>query len=118
ERQIGLVSAHQVLELDASPVAAEELSVVVLSDATHCYGVVIDEFQGERELTVRTLDPRLGKVQNISAAALTQDQAPVLIFDVDDLLRSIENLVSGQRLSRIAQGDADENASARKRVLV
>ena len=33
---------------------------------------------GERELVVQPLDPRLGKVKDISAAALMEDGAPVL----------------------------------------
>jgi two-component system sensor histidine kinase and response regulator WspE len=39
----------------------------------------------------------LGKVQNVSAAALMPDGSPLLIIDVDDLIRNIEYIVSGQR---------------------
>jgi two-component system, chemotaxis family, sensor histidine kinase and response regulator WspE len=116
--QVGLVAAHQVLELDGSPPGDGEISIVVLGDKTARYGLVIDRFLGERELVIRALDPRLGKVKNISSAALMPDGSPVLIVDVDDLTRSIENLVSGQRLSRIGSEEDAGAASKRKGVLV
>ena len=76
---------------------------------------VIDRFLGEHALVVRALDPRLGKVEDISAAALMPDQSPVLIIDVEDLARSIENLVSGGRLAHVSPDSdaADGNAQAR-----
>jgi two-component system sensor histidine kinase and response regulator WspE len=118
ELQIGLVTAHQVLGLKPSRTADEEVSVIVLGDKNTHYGVVMDRFLGERELVVRPLDPRLGKVKDISAAALMPDQSPVLIVDVDDLIRSIENLVSGGRLAHVWRGASAAAAHKRKRVLV
>ena len=118
DAQVGLVAAHQVMDLEGSPPAGSEASIVVLGDKTARYGLVIDRFLGERELVVRTLDRRLGKVKNISSAALMPDGSPVLIVDVDDLTRSIENLISGQRLSRIGCEPGAEAARKQKRVLV
>lgn len=116
--QVGLVTARQVLGLEAAPFAADRSSVIVLGDKTGYYGLVVDRFLGERELVVRTLDPRLGKVKNVSSAALMPDGSPILILDVDDLRRSIENLASGQhRLSRVG-GSVAETSTRRKRVLV
>jgi two-component system sensor histidine kinase and response regulator WspE len=66
---------------------------------------------------VRTLDSRLGKVKNISSAALMPDGSPVLIVDVDDLTRSIETLASGQRLSRLGS-ETDTAPRKLKRILV
>jgi two-component system, chemotaxis family, sensor histidine kinase and response regulator WspE len=118
DAQVGLVAAHQAMDLEGSPPAGSEVSIVVLGDKTARYGLVIDRFLGERELVVRTLDPRLGKVKNISSAALMPDGSPVLIVDVDDLTRSIENLISGQRLSRIGSEPDARTARKQKRVLV
>jgi two-component system sensor histidine kinase and response regulator WspE len=118
EEQIGLVAAHQVLELKSPPPPNGEVSIVVLGDKNGRYGLVIDRFLGERELVVRTLDPRLGKVKNISSAALMPDGSPVLIIDVDDLKRSIENLASGQRLFLVGSQTDGETTRKRKRVLV
>jgi len=116
--QVGLVAAHQVLALEGSPPAEGDVSIVVLGDKTARYGLVIDRFLGERELAVRTLDPRLGKVKNISSAALMPDGSPALIVDVDDLTRSIENLASSQGLSRLDSETDSAAAKKRKRVLV
>jgi len=117
QQQIGLVAASQVLELESRP-ANVDVSIIVLGDKTAHYGLVVDRFLGEQELVVRTLDPRLGKVQNISAAALMPDGSPVLIIDVDDLIRHIENVASGARLTPIGGNDGVEAKGTRKRVLV
>ena len=118
DQQVGLVTAHQVLGQEEPHGTDGELPVIVLGEKNKRYGVVIDRFIGERELVVRPLDPRLGKVKDISAAALMPDQTPVLIIDVDDLLRSIENLVSGGRLAHVSRGATKTTAKTRKRVLV
>ena len=55
--------------------------------------------------------------EDISAGALLDDGAPVLIVDVDDLLRSIARLASDGRLAA-PEPAAAEPPSARKRVLV
>lgn len=118
EERIGLVAARQVLNLEESPILAGEASIIVLGNKAARYGLLIDRFLGERELVVRTLDPRLGKVKNISSAALMPDGSPVLIVDVDDLKRSIESLASSQRLSRVTSGAGTEALKKRKHVLV
>ena len=101
-QSVGLVAAHQILELDPPTAAPDELSVVILGESTRRIGVVVGQFLGERELVVQTLDPRLGKLKNISAAAILADRTPVLIVDVDDLLRSVELLASGSRLGKLS----------------
>jgi two-component system, chemotaxis family, sensor histidine kinase and response regulator WspE len=118
EEQIGLVAAHQTLDLGDPPPIDGEVSIIVLGDSAGRYGLVIDRFIGERELVVRALDPRLGKVKNISAAALMQDGSPVLIVDIDDLKHSIENLESGPRLFRVGPQKGAEEERKRKHVLV
>jgi two-component system sensor histidine kinase and response regulator WspE len=115
DEQIWLLTAHQVLEYDQAAPAGEELAVVVLSDRTHRYGVVVDRFLGQRELVVQPLDARLGKVCDISAAALMEDGAPVLIINVEDMLHSIEKLANDGRLTGL---EPLENQARRpKRVL-
>ena len=116
--QVGLVTAHQALGLDNSLVSSSEASVIVLGDKTAYHGLVVDRFLGERELVVRTLDPRLGKVKNISSAALMPDGSPILIMDVDDLKRSIETIASGQQLREVRVESEAETVTNRKRVLV
>ncbi|MDB6021984.1 MAG: cheW-like domain protein, partial [Pedosphaera sp.] len=97
-QQISLLTAHQVLECDERPVENGELSVVVLGERANRHGLVVDRFLGERELVVQALDVRLGKIKNINAGSLMEDGSPVLIIDVDDMLLSIEKLISAGAL--------------------
>ncbi len=118
---VGLVAAHQVLELDPPAATPGELPVVVLGESGRNIGFAVGQLLGERELVVQTLDPRLGKLKNISAGAILADRAPVLIIDVDDLLRSVETLASGSRLGEVRFGagaSAGESPKRRQRVLV
>jgi two-component system sensor histidine kinase and response regulator WspE len=90
-----------------------------VSDRVNKYGIVVDEFLGERNLVVHTIDPRLGKIQDISSASLTENGEPLLIFDVDDLFRSIDIILSGGRLDRLASQQQEKiSAKSSKRVLV
>ncbi len=118
-QHVGLVSAHQILGLEASPAEEEEAAVIMLGERLNCYGVVVDRFLGERNLVVQPLDPRLGKIRDISAGAILNDGSSTLIIDVDDLLRSTDILVSGGRLNKISRSaDAPEDEESGKRILV
>ena len=96
---------------------AGDLPIVILGDRNARYGLIVDRFLGERELVVQPLDPRLGKIKDISAAALMEDGSPVLIVDVDDLVRSIEKLASGGALAKVQRGVLDANSRKQKRIL-
>jgi two-component system sensor histidine kinase and response regulator WspE len=113
----GLVLAAQILEL-AGPPPPDPLPVVVVSDRGQQFGMIVDAFLGERDLEVRPLDPRLGKVADINSASLLESGNPVLIVDVEDLVRSIDNVLSGRRLSRVEFEKLAEEARPRKRILV
>ena len=120
EEQIGLLAAHQVLDCKAEKPPETELPIVVLGDRNARYGLLVDRFLGERELVVQPLDPRLGKVKDISAAALMEDGAPVLIVDVDDMVRSIEKLIASGTLvtnGGINQTAFESTTKKRKRIL-
>jgi two-component system, chemotaxis family, sensor histidine kinase and response regulator WspE len=81
-RQVGLLTAHQLLDCGEPPDFGDDLPVVVMGDRLARYGLVVDRFLGERELVVQSLDMRLGKVRDISAGSLMEDGSPVLIVDV------------------------------------
>ncbi|HEY9725462.1 MAG TPA: hybrid sensor histidine kinase/response regulator [Chroococcales cyanobacterium] len=117
---IGLVAAHQVLELDESPLHSklDILPVAIIRDRSEHYGLVVDRFLDARDLVVRPLDSRLGKVQDISAAAIVEDGSIVLILDVEDLLRSIDQLLADESLSKIGQTSAIIPAKQPQRILV
>jgi two-component system, chemotaxis family, sensor histidine kinase and response regulator WspE len=117
-RPVGLVDASQVLGGTPSPASAAPASIIVIGESANSYGLVVDRFLGERELVVRPLDIRLGKVKDIAAAALMEDGSPVLIIDVEDLRQSVEKLISTGRLNKLPQGVDAIPGKTRKRVLV
>jgi two-component system sensor histidine kinase and response regulator WspE len=114
---VGLVLATQVLELPARPTPAP-LPVVVVSDHGQRFGLIVGAFLGERDLDVRPLDPRLGRIPDVSSASLLENGEPVLILDVEDLVRSIDNLLMGRRLDRIVYGQSAATSRRRRRILV
>lgn len=117
-QNIGLVAGYQILGFDAPKDHGSEISIIVLSDNFNSYGVVVDRLLGEKELVVQELDPRIGKVSDISCGALMEDGAPVLVIDVEDMVRSIDNLLSGGHLDRLSEGESRSEEIRRKRILV
>lgn len=117
-KKIGLVTARQILGYDAAPPTDEMLSVVIVGDQQATFGVVVDDLLGARELVVQPLDPRLGKIKDISAGALMEDGTPLLIIDAEDMLRSMEKLANDNRLDGIQHSAATGEQERKKRILV
>ncbi|HEU5074517.1 MAG TPA: hybrid sensor histidine kinase/response regulator, partial [Polyangiaceae bacterium] len=113
---IALISAQQVLGFGPGALKNDEICLVLIGDRKRRYAVVVDKFLGEHDLVVRPLDQRLGKVQDLAAAAILVDGSPALIIDVEDMLRSIEKLAQSGRIDRL--GHAGGPARQRKRILV
>jgi len=116
---VGLISAREVLDLSSEENAADGLySIVVLGLLESRYGLIVDRFLGEHDLVEKVLHSRLGKVQDISAAAVMDNGSPVLIFDVNDLLHSIARLVDAGKLGRASRRDPATESGVTKRILV
>lgn len=115
---IALIDIRDVLDIGEPGSHYSELPVVVVSDRTNLYGLLVDKFLGEYDLVVRPLDPRLGKVPDISAAAVMLDGSPVLIFDVEDMIRSIDNLVNERHLHKVNELAQAAKDMPIKRILV
>ncbi|MGU7838344.1 response regulator [Burkholderia sp. AW33-5] len=117
-RRAGLVGAHQLLDAGEPNVARASTAVVVVGGEPELYGVAVDRFLGERMLVVQPLDSRLNKIQNIAAGALLENGDPVLIVDVEDLIRSVDKLVRGGQLAKLKRDPQLALADRRRRVLV
>jgi two-component system sensor histidine kinase and response regulator WspE len=52
------------------------------------FAFAVDRLVDQAELSVRRLDPRLGKIPGISAASLDENGLPMLILDMDDLIQT------------------------------
>jgi two-component system sensor histidine kinase and response regulator WspE len=118
-RPVGLVSAAQLLQRpETATPDADTVPVVIIGEQDRVYGIAVDRLLGERMLVVQPLAQALGKIKDIAAGSLTDDGTPVLIFDVEDMLRSVEKLVSDGRIERVRQAGAGTADVRRKRVLV
>lgn len=115
-RNVGLVSGGQVMAAKCAGETSETLSVVVLNEGGNSYGLVVDRLIGERDLVVHQLPAHLGKVQDVSAAAITEEGEPLLIVDTSDLVRSIEKTLKSTRIGKV-NVEAGHNVQ-RKRILV
>ena len=118
EHRIGLVAAAQLLHEERAEIGSEELTVVVVGELPHAFGLVVERALDERELVAQPLDDRLGKVQHVSAGALADDGSVVLILDVDDLLRAAERVAHGGQLGLVRAEASDQGVRQGKRVLV
>ncbi|MGE0432224.1 MAG: Hpt domain-containing protein [Planctomycetota bacterium] len=118
DKHLGLVAGAQVLELGRTPSTSDHLSVVVIGDQHKSFGVIVDRLVGQHELVVQAIDTRLGKVKDVSAAALLDNGAPALILDIEDLLRSIEMLISRERLDHVTREATSADGRKRMRILV
>ena len=114
-RQVGVVWGHQLLDIGAAE-PKDSMSVVVIGDHEATWGIVVDRFVGEQELVLRGLDARLQKVQDVGGASLLPDGSPLLVLDVDDVMRTASTLAAGGRLDPMRKESAP--ARTKKRVLV
>lgn len=120
---IGLVKAQQLLELsqDATKTTTEpsaDIPVVLVKGEEKSFGITVDAFKGELDLVVRPLDPRLGRIPNLSASAILDNGNPVLILDVEDLLRSIDQILAQGKLQRSVHLSRSSMLDSRKKILV
>jgi two-component system sensor histidine kinase and response regulator WspE len=117
ERRIGIISAQQIFKTDTPTKTNDEfIYIIVFSDRQNLYGLTVDKLLGVRDLVVQRIDPRLGKIKDINSASILEDGTPVLIIDVEDVFRSLDQLISGNKLERIGQEDVIERRT--KRILV
>jgi two-component system, chemotaxis family, sensor histidine kinase and response regulator WspE len=98
--------------------AGDEVHVIVVGENGNTYGLVVNGFLGEQELVVHPLNAQLGKIKDIAAGALMEDGSPVLIVDVEDMLHSVDKLVSSGALSKVQRAAGTDDIMIRKRVLV
>ncbi len=116
---VGLAPARSALGFaGAINTTTPDLDIVVVNDRNQPYGIEVDRLIGEADLVVRPLDKRLGKVPGVSSASLMENGEPILILDVEDLIASIDKLLSGGARLETKRGEAVANASNRKRILV
>ncbi|MBX3043308.1 MAG: hybrid sensor histidine kinase/response regulator [Ignavibacteriae bacterium] len=102
---IGIVNARQIFGLGRENSPNIFYHVVILSDRLNRYGLAVDKLISQPDLVVMPLDRKLGKIPNISSGAILEDGTPVLILDVDDVVRSIDRITKSGQIDRVASDD-------------
>ncbi len=118
DQAVGLVQAAGLLELGDAEPTGESLAVVSIGARDRLCGLIVDEFLGEDDLVIRTLDPRLGKVPHVSAASIRDNGQLLLLLDADDLVQSALQMLGEGRIRGAARPAAAAGAMRRRRVLV
>ena len=116
-QSVGLIQAAEVLQLGHGTATGDALNVLVIGHDGKPCGLVVDRFCGEQDLVVRPLDPRLGDVPHLAAAAVLENGDPVLVIDTEDLLSSMKQMLGEGRLRGMAAA-AEAAQRTRRRVLV
>jgi two-component system sensor histidine kinase and response regulator WspE len=81
-----VIALAAILGLSDKPLPKGPLPLLFLGG----YGFAVDRFVDQAELSVRRLDPRLGKIPGVSAASVDENGNPLLILDVDDLIQTAQ----------------------------
>ena len=113
----GVVWAREMLGLEARGGEDEDLALVLLQEGAVRIALVVDRFLGERDIVVRPLDSRLGKVPDIVAASVAEDGNPMLILDTDDLIRSATSMHE-RTAARSAAAPESPGGKKARRILV
>lgn len=115
---IGLVHAAEILGGEHADPDRAARSVLIIGSAEDRFGLMVDQVCGEEDLVVRPLDPRLGAVPHIAAAAIRSDGAPVFVLDIDDLVRSLKQSLQGGRVLGVSSPRGEAGHKGRRRILV
>jgi two-component system sensor histidine kinase and response regulator WspE len=86
--RLPVVQLGSLLGLSNRPLPPGPLPMLVCSSHAGAAAFVVDRFVDELELSVRRLDPRLGKIPGVSSASLDENGLPLLILDVEDLIQT------------------------------
>jgi len=92
EGHVALFSARSLMGLQKLENASKDLALVLFELEGRRYALEVDRLVGEMDLVVRPLDPRLGKVAHFSTVSIDSEGRPILIADVDDLIRTFDRL--------------------------
>ncbi len=109
---IGIVNARQIFGLYKSNMPQDKFNVVILSDRLNRYGLAVDRLVAQPDLVVMQLDKKMGRIPNISSGAILENGTPVLIIDVDDVVRSIDRITKSGEVERVTTSKSKTRAKA------
>ncbi len=116
EGHVALFSARSLMGLEKIEDPSKDLALVLFELEGRRYALEVDRLVGEMDLVVRHLDPRLGKVAHFSTVSIDSEGRPILIADVDDLIRTFDRLAGKGAGSVLPQ--QQEKRAENRRILV
>jgi len=117
-----LVHANEIFDHQSVGFGSGWVPVILLGDEAPYYAVAVEALVGERELAIQKLDPQLGKVRDVNAAALADDGSVTLVIDTEDFLISLATLIGHDEHVATANNEtrrpraliADDSVTARE----
>ena len=117
EGHVALFSARSLMGLERTLDPTRDLALVLFEFEGRRYALEVDRLVGEMDLVVRPLDPRLGKVAHFSTVSIDSEGRPILIADVDDLIRTFDRL-AGKGLGGVLSPQPAKSAGSRRILVV
>ena len=113
---IGLISSKELLGYPEEVSNKQPLSVILLEDEKHTYGLVIDALVGEETIIVRSIEKTVGKIPLINGVTTSKEGNTILILDSKDIITAANKLFEeNNTLSSPSQGI---NQKSKGRILV
>ena len=81
---ISLIPLSSIFKLPSKPLTFP-LHAIIISKEDRQIGLVVDHFHEQKDLVVKKLDERLGKIPTVVAGSTLEDGSPILILDIDEL---------------------------------
>lgn len=101
---ISLVNLGNLLGLaNEATFSSDTIAVVIVGLHDGKVGLAVDSLVGEKEVVVKSLDERLGKIRDISAATILDDGEIALILDIGDVLRSVKDYTGKAVFTRMQE---------------
>ncbi len=117
-KNIGVVAGRDIFGYPPKGVENNIIPLLVVSDRYNCYAMAVDRFIGEEKIAVRPLDKRLGKLTCINSVSILDDGSTVLIADIDDVVRSIDNRIKNNLLHNFTRSESSGDSETSLRILV
>ncbi len=103
---VPLMHANTVLGHDLPGQWGEELEILIIGKQDSRAALLVEELLDERELALKSLEPLLGTVPGISAAALLEDGSISLVVDCGQLAAAVAGRNELHKLSGLGDASA------------
>lgn len=115
---VGLVWVSQLLNIQIESFIPPMLSIVVIRSRSNLYGLLVDEFLGEKELVLQDTESHIGKIPCVSAGSVLENGTPVLIVDLEDIIELTDKQLNAGKLYEMDYQEGQPLSTHQKRILV